>query len=197
MKLPFSYNVQSFKAVLLGSVAIHAVAFGFGRSFILSPHYAVERAASSMDLVILEDVKPDTRKADLKKTLFQVNSKRSKFQAKEEEIQEAGQIRETVSIPPEKGAFTKAKADYLKNPAPRYPNLARLRGWEGTVLLRVLVGKNGGVTKMEVITSSGYIVLDRAASKAVRRWQFLPARVGNLKFSSWVDIPVQFVLKDS
>jgi protein TonB len=60
-------------------------------------------------------------------------------------------------------------------PPPRYPDLARRRGWQGTVLLVVKIDASGRVTDVAVEESSGYELLDAAAVGAVRRWRYKPA----------------------
>ncbi len=88
-------------------------------------------------------------------------------------------------------------ADVLRNPKPPYPLLARRRGYEGRVLLSVVVradGAGGGVT---VKQSSGHAMLDEAALDTVRRWRFLPARRGATPVESRVDVPIVFRLEDT
>jgi protein TonB len=85
----------------------------------------------------------------------------------------------------------------LKNPAPIFPEYARTRGWEGTVILSVLVGSDGKVQKITVERSSKHQILDESALKTVRKWQFKPAQVGNLVFASWIKVPVRFVLVET
>lgn len=87
-----------------------------------------------------------------------------------------------------------AKPDYQKNPVPEYPSRARRRGYEGTVILKVLVDRNGGVAELEIYESSGYRMLDRAALRAVKTWRFIPGRKGKEKIDMWVMIPVRFEL---
>lgn len=58
------------------------------------------------------------------------------------------------------------------DPKPEYPALARRRGWQGATLVAVEVSADGSVVAVEVATSSGYGVLDRAALRAVRGWRF-------------------------
>lgn len=86
-------------------------------------------------------------------------------------------------------------ADYLQNPAPRYPPLARRMRQEGKVVLRVLVDAGGGASRIEVRDSSGSDVLDEAALDAVKRWRFLPARRGAQPVAAWVFVPVTFTLQ--
>ncbi|MCK4618943.1 MAG: energy transducer TonB [Desulfobacterales bacterium] len=89
----------------------------------------------------------------------------------------------------------KAIPIYDKNPSPKYPLIARRRGFQGTVVLEVMVDRNGRVGELRVLKSSGYKVLDRAASASVRDWIFKPAIKGNEKIEMWVRVPVRFKLK--
>ena len=86
-------------------------------------------------------------------------------------------------------------ADYLRNPAPAYPAVARRNGEEGRVLLRVLVGANGEAQRVELKTSSGFERLDAAALETVRQWKFVPARLGGEAVAAWVVVPVTFALR--
>jgi TonB family protein len=85
--------------------------------------------------------------------------------------------------------------DYGGNRPPTYPPLARERGYEGTVLLRVEVRRDGRVGGLTIDRSSGYEVLDRAAAESVKEWTFLPARKGGKPVTSWVLLPVKFMLR--
>lgn len=60
------------------------------------------------------------------------------------------------------------------NPAPAYPDLARRRGYHGSVRLAYIVLPNGSVGHVKVLASSGYDILDQAALKAVASWHFIP-----------------------
>ncbi len=88
-----------------------------------------------------------------------------------------------------------ASPAYSENPDPVYPRVARKRGYEGVVLLKVLVGGDGRVEDLLVSKSSGYDVLDRSALKAVREWLFEPGNVDGKLVKMWVKVPVQFALK--
>jgi protein TonB len=81
---------------------------------------------------------------------------------------------------------------YLRNPLPPYPRVAREHGWEGTTLLQVEVLDDGSGGNVEILKSSGHEVLDKAAVKTVRSWQFLPARSGDTPIRSLVEIPFRF-----
>ena len=82
-----------------------------------------------------------------------------------------------------------------KNPPPDYPNSARRRGYQGSVILKVLVGANGRVEKAQIDQTCGYAILDRTALTAVRGWQFDPGVKKGKKVKMWVKVPVRFELK--
>lgn len=78
---------------------------------------------------------------------------------------------------------------------PSYPREARSRGWEGTVVLEVTVDENGEVESVEVGTSAGHAVLDRAALEAVRASRFLPALSNGAPEAAVVEVAVHFRLQ--
>jgi protein TonB len=84
---------------------------------------------------------------------------------------------------------------YRKNPVPLYPRVARRRGYEGKVILEVLVNEEGRVEDLRIFQSSGYKVLDRSAMKSVQSWLFEPGRRGDEKLEMWVKVPIRFDLK--
>ena len=84
---------------------------------------------------------------------------------------------------------------YQDNPPPRYPRIARKRGYEGIVVLEVLVSPQGTVTDLKIDQSSGYPLLDDAAKESVWRWTFSPGMRGDQPVAMWVKLPVRFQLK--
>jgi periplasmic protein TonB len=86
-------------------------------------------------------------------------------------------------------------ADYLNNPAPPYPPLARRMGEEGKVVLRVFVNEKGLPEDVQVRTSSGSNRLDVTAQETVRHWKFVPARRGETAVGAWVLVPISFSLR--
>jgi len=87
-------------------------------------------------------------------------------------------------------------ADYLDNPKPAYPAISRRLGEQGRVLLRVHVGNDGGAGDEQLHTSSGSPRLDQSALDTVRRWRFVPAKLGREPVAAWVLVPIAFTLKD-
>lgn len=101
----------------------------------------------------------------------------------------------TVSRPPVQ-KIRDAIPIYRQNPPPQYPRVARRRGYQGTVVLEVLVNREGRVKKLRVFQSSGYSVLDNSAISSVKGWLFEPGRRGDEKVEMWVKLPVRFELKE-
>jgi TonB family protein len=60
----------------------------------------------------------------------------------------------------------------IREVRPVYPDVARNAGIEGTVSMSVLIGKEGNVDKISVL--SGEQALQEAAVSAVRQWQYKP-----------------------
>jgi protein TonB len=97
--------------------------------------------------------------------------------------------RATVSLP------KKAIPIYRQNKQPLYPAMAKRRGYEGVVLLTVLVNIEGKVSELKIKNPSGHHSLDRSAIETVKNWLFLPASEGDRPVSMWVDIPIVFQLR--
>lgn len=83
----------------------------------------------------------------------------------------------------------------FRNTAPPYPRLARVQGWQGTVLVRAWVAPSGEVASIRVAESSGRSILDQAAAAAVQGWKFRPARRKGQAVASTVDVPITFQLE--
>jgi protein TonB len=78
---------------------------------------------------------------------------------------------------------------------PSYPGRARSLGIQGTTVLHVLVSDTGRVSDVIVKQSAGHPDLDQAATDAVRRWRFEPARRGTEPVEMWVQLPFEFRLR--
>ncbi len=73
---------------------------------------------------------------------------------------------------------------------PTYPEFAREAQIQGTVVLHVLVGKDGRVKNVKVI--KGVTGLNEAAVDAIKKWVFKPALSNNKPVAVWVEVPMQF-----
>lgn len=88
-------------------------------------------------------------------------------------------------------------AAYLRNPKPTYPAIAQQRGMEGMVLVYVEVSARGEPLSVTLKQSSGFVLLDKAALKAVHGWRFAPATRGGQPVAAGVEVPIRFSLNDA
>lgn len=84
----------------------------------------------------------------------------------------------------------------LRGPAPKYPVAARKAGWEGAVVVSILVDESGRAAAVTVRESSRYAALDEAAVAAVKQWRFAPARRNGEPVVSTHTVRVRFRLTD-
>ena len=96
---------------------------------------------------------------------------------------------------PAKVELPNSKADYLHNPPPDYPRMSVRLGEQGQVLLKVLIGADGLPQKVELVTSSGFERLDKAALDAAMRWRYVPGKRGGVAEAMWYQLPMTFNLK--
>ena len=81
---------------------------------------------------------------------------------------------------------------YALNPI--YPDLAREAGVEGTVIVRMLVGRNGHVERAVVYPPAPPTMLDEAALAAARTTVFTPALTNGHPVKVWVSRAYRFKL---
>jgi TonB family protein len=93
-------------------------------------------------------------------------------------------------------AFVTASPLYRENTPPVYPALAKLRGYEGVVLVYAEILSDGRVGSTAISKSSGYTILDKSAMEAVKLWKFEPAKKAGKPFAIRVKLPIKFVLHD-
>jgi protein TonB len=80
----------------------------------------------------------------------------------------------------------------IQSAAPVYPEMARQAEVEGTVMLRLLVGKDGKVK--DAIVTQGVTMLNDAAIEAARKFVFRPALQQHRPVEVWVQLPMKFTL---
>jgi len=66
-------------------------------------------------------------------------------------------------------------------PRPPYPEDAKKKHQEGTMLLEVRVRADGGVGAVDVVRSTGHSALDRAAMHTLKKWRFKPGCADRLR----------------
>jgi TonB family protein len=76
----------------------------------------------------------------------------------------------------------------------KYPEEARKSVKSGKVMCRVLVSKEGLVSKIEIVKSQNKI-FDKPAIEALEKIKFTPAKLKGEAVETWVTIPITFKLK--
>ena len=88
------------------------------------------------------------------------------------------------------------KIGSINNPHPPYPLIARKKGFEGKLILEVLVNEDGSVKSTSIRESSGYEILDTVSKKTVEKWTFIPAKKMGQAVKDNIQVPIKFVLTD-
>ncbi len=83
----------------------------------------------------------------------------------------------------------------LKPIRPRYPEIAQEAGIEGTVVVQVFVDEKGRVKDTVILKGIPNTGLDEAATEAIRKVRFRPAKQRERAVGVWISIPVNFRLK--
>ena len=81
----------------------------------------------------------------------------------------------------------------VRQVAPVLPPLARTARWSGSVVLSVIIDREGRVTEARVIRSVRE-PLDQAAVDAVRRWEYRPATRNGVPVSVYSIVEINFEL---
>ncbi|MBO1350389.1 MAG: TonB family protein [Hormoscilla sp. GUM202] len=71
------------------------------------------------------------------------------------------------------------KLSCTRNCRPKYPSRLRERNLEGTIVVRIEVGRNGRASNPEIVESSGYPELDEEAIKDVMKMRFTRPEEGS------------------
>lgn len=181
---------------------LHILIFGLvGFSFVKSPQFGIDQGLGGVEInlvasadevpVVQPPEPPLVHESDIIEKVIVPSTVTKK------ESQEKVDGKDLVNAQSTRGAIFEAKPDYLKNPAPEYPESARRRGYQGIVFLLVGIDQHGSVKHVKVKESSGHALLDQAAVKAVRTWKFHPGKVGILHIESSVQVPIRFNLERS
>jgi len=84
-------------------------------------------------------------------------------------------------------------AKLLQEPRPAYPDLAKKGRVQGTVRLKLVIGKDGKVATVSLI--SGHPFLVPAAMDAVKRWVYAPTLLNGMPVEVETEVDVDFALK--
>ncbi len=78
----------------------------------------------------------------------------------------------------------------IRQPQVEWPQITSEKPIEGTVVLHVLVGKDGTVKDVRVI--KGVPGMDEAIKEVVRKWVYRPALSNNKPVAVWIVVPYHF-----
>lgn len=202
------------------AVGIHGLLLGMEFDYLKKKHiYRPETRAITMTLEYLQpqviQSKPDVTKPVTKSVLSSKTQKKSViFNFKTRSVNEEPETQEEIIYQDFDSTYQEADIDvavafdiekktpavreaaplYRVNPPPEYPGIARKRGYQGTVVLEVLVDQNGRVGDLRLFASSGHSILDRSAMASVKGWLFEPGMKWGKKIDMWVRVPVRFEL---
>lgn len=115
--------------------------------------------------------------------------------AQKEVAQPVQQAEATPPSPVQLDAEPDYRADYLNNPRPPYPMVARRMGYHGKVVLDVEVLAEGRAGDVQVHQSSGFAILDNAALQTVKTWRFTPAKRFGQAVTKRFLVPIKFSLE--
>jgi protein TonB len=84
------------------------------------------------------------------------------------------------------------RAQLIHQVDPTYPREAKAAGVEGTVCLDVMIGKDGRVLNMKLL--SGHPALAKAAMKAVSKWRYKPLLLKGVPVEVMTEVDINFKL---
>lgn len=94
-----------------------------------------------------------------------------------------------VPVSLQMGALALSDEKQFSHPAPPYPRMAILKGWEGEAAVKIFVSEAGKVSNIQLLQSSSHGVLDEAVLKTLSKWEFQEGSTRE------IEVPVRFVLK--
>jgi protein TonB len=181
-------------------------------AFLVSPKIEVKPFTRVIKVIETIDIPPEIKEKikppeEMVKPLIEIIVEDDLGEDEDEDIEIVDTIEKTTLDPYEekvapKFGTTSKFTIYEEAPIairqirPVYPEFARHSGIEGEVILEVEVFEDGSVGAINVLKSlmSGPGGLDEAAIKAVRQWEFQPAKSGGKPVAVWVTFPVTFSL---
>ena len=85
-------------------------------------------------------------------------------------------------------------AKLVNGPKPAYPQIAKQARIQGAVVLQAIIGKDGSVQQLKVISSANPL-LTPAAMEAVKKWVYIPTILNNEPVEVITEITVNFTLQ--
>ncbi len=190
------------KYSLVGAIIVHFLVFYFSPPFEFEPYVLEEEYFEGVDLPEQFDIPPPPK---------EVSQPAVPIEAGEgEEVDDAAEIAPTSfdnieNLPPPPPPPSEEAKDFyafdeppvlINYVSPRYPNLARQAGIEGTVTLDVLIDKDGKVISCRVMQSDVTPAMEKAAMAAAKQFLFRPAKQRTVPVRARMAVPIIFKLQD-
>lgn len=101
--------------------------------------------------------------------------------------------------PPAPPPLVLAKLDprYAAGFQPDYPASEQRRGIEGAARVRVLIGTDGRVKAVELVSTDSPGFFEETKRRALAKWRFKPATRGGVPEESWQVMTVRFEIKSA
>ena len=145
--------------------------------------------------------KKTTQKPVTEKKITQKKKIEKKVEKKETEKtvsdtpqQEAKEVIANRGVSTQEPTLIKKPAFSSRPTPPKYPRKARRRGVQGVATYEIWIDADGKQIKQALVSSSGALMLDKAALDAVKQWKFSPHTVNGRAIAHRVQIPVRFRL---
>jgi protein TonB len=193
------YNKYLMNA-FFAAIVIHFLLFYFSPPFTFKPYVLREEYFEAVELPEQFDIPPPPKEVAQPAIPMEA--------AEGEQVDEQADIAPTsfedvASLPPPPPPPSEQAQKFyafdeppvlIKFISPRYPDLARQAGIEGTVLIEVLVTEEGKVSEARVIQSDVTPAMEKAALEAAKHFLFKPAKQRTVPVRAHMAIPVRFTL---
>lgn len=105
----------------------------------------------------------------------------------------------TVDPPKPAPVMVDAATDprYAADLQPEYPAAMRRAGKEGQVVVKVLIGADGRVKDIQLVSSPDPAFFEATRRQALSRWRFKPATRDGIPYESWKTMRLGFRLTDA
>lgn len=101
---------------------------------------------------------------------------------------------EKPPLPP--APFTAATRDprFAANFQPAYPHKMEQRQVEGSVKVKVLIGRDGRVRQVQILSATDPAFAEATEKQALKAWRFRPATRGSEAVEDWQTLTVRFTI---
>jgi protein TonB len=199
VKFKKGYN-KYLRNALLGAIVVHFLIFYFTPQFEFKPYVLREEYFEAIELPEQFDIPPPPQEVAQPAIPMEA--------AEGEEVDEEADIAPTTfddieSLPPPPPPPSEQAQEFyafdeppvlIRYVSPKYPDLARQAGIEGTVLLSVLVGEDGKVISARVLQSDVTPAMEKNAIQAVKQFLFKPAKQRTVPVKATMMVPIRFKL---